>query len=282
MRLLVVGFLLSLLACSSDAGEDADTGLTTTTSSDSTSGSSDELAPFVVRCDPHADDPCAQFGNVACCSDDPAALLLVDGALGDAALPSYLGGAGDGTPIFSGDNNSLSRSGYCLVEETPPALALADVDAQGCRTPCNPTWSATDIATICGPAAQCCQVVEVEPEDCVFDPNLGDSGCFRPATGRDVTGLGGIDATNWGSMAHVTHQDPSGLNCEMFVSALPLADLGLSVPDVLVECYRRLTVANQRGSCFATTELASCPFAGPSYRDACEQMNDDEFRTGCG
>jgi hypothetical protein len=272
-RLVVVGCLLSMPACSSDAGDDGDTGLT--------SGASDELAPFVLRCDPAADDPCATFGSVSCCSDDPAALLLVEGELGDDVLPNYLGGDGSGTPLFSGGNNPLSRSGYCLVEENPPSVSLADVNAQGCRVPCNPTWSPDDIAAMCGPSAQCCQVVELEPADCVLDPELGDGGCFRPVTGNDITGLGSLDASDWSSTDHATHQDPGGLSCQTFAQGISGA-VPIDPNEVLIECFQRLTVANQRGSCFQTTELASCPFAGPGYVDACEQMNNDQSLTGCG
>jgi hypothetical protein len=267
MRQLAIPCLVSMLACSSPNSDDDDA------SAGETSGPSDELAPFVLRCDPSVGTPCATFGNVPCCSDDPAALDL--SALQDFVTPLYQGGGGIGTPIFSAANNSLSRSGYCLAEQTPVAFALEEVAAQGCRVPCNPTWSSADIALICGPAALCCQTVELEPEDCVLDVELGGAGCYRPVTGSDIAGVGSTDLTNWASMSHATHQDPSGLNCEVFVSGLPLADLGLSGQEVLIECYRRLTVANQRGSCFDATELAGCPFAGADYVDACEQLNID-------
>jgi hypothetical protein len=274
MRQLAIVCVVSLLACSSagsDEGGDEATG---------TSGSSDELAPFVLRCDPSADDPCSQFGSVACCSDDPAALQL-GGDLQAYVTPLYLLGGGTGTPLFSGGNNPLSRFGYCLAEQTPPAIALVDLNAEGCRIPCNPTWSSADIATVCGPGTRCCQAVELDPADCVLDLNIGDNGCFRPVTGDDIQGVGSLALTNWSSSAHVTHQDPSGLNCELFVSGLPLAELGHTASEVLIECYRRLTVANQRGSCFAVGELDSCPFAAPDYVDACEQANADNFLTGC-
>jgi hypothetical protein len=263
-----------MLACSSPTSDDGGDDETTT------SGTSDELAPFVLRCDPSADDPCAQFGSVPCCSDDPAALQL-DGDLTAQVTPRYLGGGGGGTgtAIFSAGNNPLSRSGYCLAESTPSALALADLNAEGCRVPCNPTWSSADIASICGPSALCCQNVELEPADCVLDPTLGDNGCFRPVTGLDISGLGGLELTNWASTSHVTHQDPSGINCQ--VLAMGLEGFGLEPMEVLLECYLRLTVANQRGSCFSSAELASCPFAGPDYVDACEQANVDNGLLGC-
>jgi hypothetical protein len=272
MRLLAIvclAGLASMLACGSD--DSSDTGPTSV----STSGTSDELAPFVLRCDPSVDDPCATFGSVSCCSDDPAALDLTESGLEAFVTPSYQGRGGEGTPLFSGGNNPLSRFGYCLAEETPPTVRLDDINAQGCRAACNPTWSTNDIDAVCGPAALCCQTIELEPEDCVLDLELGGAGCYRPVTGSDIAGVGSTDLTNWASIAHATHQDPSGLNCEVFVSGLPLADLGLSGQEVLIECYRRLTVANQRGSCFDATELAGCPFAGADYVDACEQLNID-------
>jgi hypothetical protein len=273
MRQLAIPCLVSMLACSSPNSDDDDA------SAGETSGPSDELAPFVLRCDPSVGTPCATFGNVPCCSDDPAALDLA--ALADFVTPLYQDGGGSGTPIFSAANNSFSRSGYCLAEQTPVGVALEEVAAQGCRIPCNPTWSSSDIALICGPAARCCQTVELEPADCVLDPGLGDGGCFRPVTGDDIQGIGTTNLTNWASTSHVTHQDPSGLNCEVFVGGLNLADLMLTSNEVLLECYKRLTVANQRGSCFDATELDSCPFAAPDYVDACEQANADAGLTGC-
>jgi hypothetical protein len=274
MRQVAILCLVSMLACSSDNDADDDGG-----SSGETSGASDDFAPFVLRCDPSADDPCAMFGSVPCCSDDPTALDF--GALDAFVTPLYQGGGGVGTPIFSGGNNPLSRSGYCLAEQTPAGVGLDEINAQGCRVPCNPTWSSDDVALVCGPLARCCQTVELDPADCVLDPTLGNNGCFRAVTGMDIQGIGTTGLTNWASTAHVTHQDPSGLNCELFVSSLPLADLGLTASEVLIECYRRLTVANQRGSCFADAELDSCPLAAADYIDACEQMNVDNGLTGC-
>jgi hypothetical protein len=58
--------------------------------------------------------------------------------------------------------------------------------------------------------------------------------------------------------------------------------VGLPSNAVLIECYRRLTVANQRGSCFDALELDSCPFDASDDIDACEQQNLDNGRTGCG
>ncbi len=232
----------------------------------------------MLRCDPLAADPCADVGSVMCCSDDPIAIDLSD--LGSWVLPQYGDGLSVGTPLFSAANNTLSRSGYCLSEETPESVALAEVAAQGCRIPCNPTWSDDDVAAICGPGALCCQTVELQDIDCVYDASLGDGGCFRPVNGADIVGLGGTELTNWAGTSHATHQDPTGISCGNWVDSLP-TDLGLDPNDLLVECFRRLTVADQRGSCFAASEIGSCPYAAADYIDACEQQNIDNGYTGC-
>ncbi len=130
----------------------------------------------------------------------------------------------------------------------------------------------------------CCQTVELEPEDCVLDPTLGDAGCWRSVNGRDIEGLGGsvgLDATTWASDSHATHQDPNGTNCQTFVGGIPPAVLdamGLTSTEVLIACFLRLGVANSRG---LWTQAASCPLAAPDYIDACEQRNLDEGRIGC-
>jgi hypothetical protein len=110
-----------------------------------------------------------------------------------------------------------------------------------------------------------------------------DAGIGEPAVMRllVIVCLAGLDATTWASTSHATHQDPSGLGCESFANGVASL-VGLSVSDVLTECYRRLTVANQRGACFDALELDSCPFAAPNYIDACEQRNLDDGLTGCG
>jgi hypothetical protein len=58
-------------------------------------------------------------------------------------------------------------------------------------------------------------------------------------------------------------------------------DGGLTPQDVLTECYRRLTVSNQRGFCIGGPGVAGCPLAQPTYIDACEQQNAANFLTGC-
>jgi hypothetical protein len=236
------------------------------------------------RCSPFEPNNCPTQGGAAyqCCSDDPAALDLDN--VNAFVTPSYQGRGGVGTPLFSAGNNPLSKSGMCIkLGSVAPAFALADINAQGCPVPCNPTWSAQNVAAVCGAGTFCCQTTELEPQDCVFDPNDGDAGCFRPVTGDDITGVGTGSFTNWGGTAHATHQDPSGVNCEVFVTGLPASvyDGGLTPQDVLTECYRRLTVSNQRGFCIGGPGVAGCPLAQPTYIDACEQQNAANFLTGC-
>ncbi|MCA9684916.1 MAG: hypothetical protein KC457_22225, partial [Myxococcales bacterium] len=188
-----------------------------------------------------------------------------------------------GTPLFSGGNNPLSRLGSCVAEDwLPPSNALADINAKGCPVPCNPTWGSSDVQDVCGSSAACCQVRPLETKDCVFDPALGDGGCWRPVTGDDIVGLGGLDATDWASTAHATHQDPSGISCQLFAQGVPADVLdknGLTTQDVLLACYHRLSVANQHGYCVFGVNV--CPMAAPSFIDACEQINLDESRSGC-
>ncbi|HVH97077.1 MAG TPA: hypothetical protein VM869_00120 [Enhygromyxa sp.] len=241
------------------------------------------------RCSPGGTDPSCpstKDGNYICCSDDPTALLITETGIDDLVTPDYQGRGGEGTPIFSGGNNPLSKSGMCVKEGSVPVTgALADANASGCPVPCNPTWNTEDIESVCGDNTICCQTVELDPADCVLDPLVGSSGCWRPATGYDIEGVGtGSDLTNWGGTAHRTHQDPSGTNCEAFVAGIPsslLEEENLTSEDVKRECYRRLTVANQRGFCLGGADVNFCPLAQPAYRDACEQKNDAEGRSGC-
>lgn len=230
------------------------------------------------RCDPSnpacPDDKFASgSGNYVCCSDDPAAINLKDP---DAAvLPKYNSGGGTGTPLFSGPTNHLSTSGFCIdLSVVPPNAAIQDVGSgQGCPLPCNPTWSKSQVTDVCGSGTVCCQTQELGDLDCVLDPSLGNNGCWRPITGSDITGLGGLNATNWSSSAHDTHQGPNGSGCKDFVA---LADPNNK--DLERACFSRLNVANQRGFC----QSGACPLDVPEYRDACERKNDAEGRSGCG
>jgi hypothetical protein len=234
------------------------------------------------RCSPHA--PLCPGGQV-CCSDDPAALDL--DALDVAALPEYLGRGGTGTPLFSGGNNSRSISGICIEAGAVPIEgALSDIGAQGCPVPCNPNWENADIEVVCGEDTICCQTLELEPEDCVFDPSLGDAGCHRPVTGVDITDLGGLDATQWKSTQHATHQDPEGTHCKDFVAGMTQAELdakGITVDELRNACFRRLAVADTRGFCLGKSlTVTTCPLDDPNYDDACDLLNRDESRSGCG
>lgn len=240
--------------------------------------------PTPTRCLPSDPNPCLSAANYSCCSDDPAALDLAN--LDDPVLPAYLGRQGSGAPLFSADRNASSHSGVCVREgNVPPANALEEPAAKGCPTPCNPDWSTQELALICGPNTICCQTEEIEVSDCVLDPALGSTGCWRPVHGGDVEGLGGLDATNWAESDHATLQDPGGFGCDDFVSGLSDTELsmaGVSPNEVMSACVRRLSVANRRGFCMGGAGVNQCPYAQPSYRDACEQINDAEGRDGCG
>lgn len=229
------------------------------------------------RCDPSnpvcpTDKYGSASGQYVCCSDDPAAIDLDDTML--AVLPGYIGGDGTGTPLFSGPTNNLSSSGFCIdVGVVPPDAAIQDAGpGQGCPLPCNPTWTSEQVGDVCGSGTVCCQTQELGELDCVLDDALGDGGCWRPVTGVDISGLGGLDITNWSSSAHDTHQSPNGKGCADFVLAVGGND---ALQDA---CFRRMGVANQRGFC----QSGGCPLTVPEYRDACEQKNDAEGRTSCG
>lgn len=245
------------------------------------------------RCSPYQPDgsnPCPTVGgeNYQCCSDDPAALLLTEQGISTYVTPRYQNrpGGDNGVAMFSGGNNPLSQSGMCIkANSVAPAFALIEPNAQGCPVPCNPTWSSGDIAAVCGAGTFCCQTTELDPLDCVFDPDAGDNGCFRPATGDDITGVGSNSLSTWSPTSHVTHQDPGGHNCEAFVMGLlgtnVLSQNNLEQQQVVNECYKRLTVSNQRGFCIGGPGVAGCPLAQPGYIDACEQQNVQNFLTGC-
>jgi hypothetical protein len=223
-------------------------------------------------CDPsEGDDACPK--DYTCCSSDPTAVDLSDPTA--AALPDYAGGSG--TPVFSGPANASGRFGRCVDTGSISGVStIAEGPASGCPMPCNPAWTDGDIASVCGADAFCCPTQELGEKDCVLDPNMGTSGCWRPVTGNDIINLGGLESTNWSSNSHDTHQDPSGSACTSFAE-------GDSA--VRVACIRQLGVASARGLCTAargeTERAAICPLADPAYRDACEQMNDADGLAGC-
>ena len=231
------------------------------------------------RCDPSSPDCPTKYGsgNYVCCSDDPASLDLSDVDM--VALPSYAGGSG--IPLFSGANNNVGSSGFCIdTTQVPLSAGIAEAGAgQGCPLPCNPTWDSADITAVCGGGTFCCPTVELETSDCGFDPDLGTGGCWRPVTGGDIMGLGGLDVSDWSGSDHATHQDPGGSGCQLFIStnAGAISSAGLSDNQALAACYRQLSVADQRGFCQST----QCPQADPTYIDACEQLNLAEGRTDC-
>ena len=235
------------------------------------------------RCQPSGRSPTCPKGYV-CCSDDPAALDLTN--LGGPALPAYEGREGSGVPLFSAARNSASYSGMCVGEgSVPPRGALEEPLAAGCPIPCNPSWTAEERAAVCGPDTICCQTVELDESDCVLDPALGSTGCWRPAHGGDIEGLGGLETTRWTTDDHATLQDPGGSGCAEFVAGLSdaeLDDAAAERDEVMDACLRRLGVANLRGFCLGGAGVNFCPLAQPSYRDACEQLNDAEARDGCG
>lgn len=217
---------------------------------------------IAFRCDPRLNNGCPE--THFCCSDDPTAE--------DGALPDYddrdISGAD--TPIFSGNNNSLSAVGICLdVQELMNTQVLVDGDfllreegALGCLVPCNPTWTNSEIDEVCGSSAKCCQTVAMEPNDCVRD---NATGVRRPVTGADVyaEGAGVTPSTDWRPSAHSTHQDPSGTSCSTFVGG------SSSTPPR--SCVSLLTVANQRGFC-----MPSGFECGDFDDQACDAASDDD------
>jgi|GEM_PF-1413018 len=189
-------------------------------------------------------------GAYKCCSDDPAAL--------GGALPAYSGKniVGD-TPLFAGTNNARSTSGMCVkTDDIPQGGGLLEPQAANCPIPCNPTWAAEDIEAVCGVSRVCCQTRELDPLDCIADPDGG----FRPVTGEDIG-----EGTDWNPGAHATHQDPAGIQCSAIAN-------GDQTNSVFTDCVRELTVADQRGFCMALAPGQVCPTQDPGYVDACEAM----------
>lgn len=210
------------------------------------------------RCNPRQQDNCPE--THFCCSDDPAA----EGG----ALPAYMGKniAGE-TPYFSGANNSLGTSGLCVNrEDIPFGGGLQEPAAGNCPIPCNPTWDDGDVAAVCGAGRVCCQTVQLDPLDCVVDP---DSGMYRPVTGADIgvryEGDGPV-ITDWSPGAHKTHQDPSGSGC----TGIAMGDTDSAA---FKDCVAQLTVADQRGFCMRLDVGQVCPTIQPGYVDACTALN---------
>ncbi len=204
------------------------------------------------RCNPAQaikDPDSACPAEEVCCSDDPA----TQGGL----LPNYNTGTTDtkyGVPIFSSNNNQLSTSGMCVKTGFDTPLL------NGCPVPCNPTWGAGDVASICGAGVACCQVQELDPnKDCVVDPVTKK---WRAVTGEDIGTPAKAPVTKWGGV-HATNQDPQGAGCAVF---------GGTKPEVIADCYDQLSVANQRGFCYE---------ACPCIEDACDKKNLD-FAPKCG
>src|SRR5690606_14035308 len=79
--------------------------------------------PTAFRCSPAEPNNCPTTcgGTYMCCSDDPAALDLKNSNA--FVTPNYQGRGGEGTPLFSGGNNPLSKSGMCIeVGSVAPAF----------------------------------------------------------------------------------------------------------------------------------------------------------------
>lgn len=203
---------------------------------------------FPPPCNPSTDPG---TNGYRCCSDDPAA------ALGE--LPAFDGkGIDGGVPYFAEANNDFSDFGMCVDVTQLAGQGLLGAGVEGCPIPCNPTWPLDSIDTVCGGTRVCCQTVELQPEDCVQDP---DTGLYRPVTADDI----GV-FSQWRPGDHRTHQDPNGTSC----LALAGGDVN---GETFQDCVRQLSVANQRGYCMALGVGEVCPHAQPSYIDACELQN---------
>ncbi|MEX1363523.1 MAG: hypothetical protein AB1Z98_10375 [Nannocystaceae bacterium] len=202
--------------------------------------------PLVAfRCNPRQENNCPD--THFCCSDDPAA------PNGDK--PAYTGkdvGDPSSDPYFSGVNNGVGTSGMCVRVDDIPGQGLMDFGALNCPIPCNPTWEASWINDVCGPARVCCQTVALEAADCV----QGADG-LRPVNGDDIGTL-----TMWRPADHATHQDPNGDGC------LGLAANNVNSP-VFQDCVRQLSVADQRGFCMQLQPGQACPADQPGFVNAC-------------
>jgi len=235
---------------------------------------------IAFRCNPAKDGSDACPDDYMCCSDDPTAY---DGtnAVAAGVLPAYQNSpGGTGQPIFSGDNNALSSSGMCIRNDLlPPGVGLTEAGAQNCPIPCNPAWDAASVSSVCGSNSLCCQTVELETSDCVFDSNAN---CFRPVTGQDIqtSGIERIDddgvrvgPVNWAAGDHDTMQDPNGTNCKTYAAGDSSAQTA---------CFRALNVASARGFCLTrSASVTACPLVNPAYIDPCEELNAQNGGLSC-
>lgn len=216
-----------------------------TTSSGDTGTTDEDLGNPAGPCNPRGNPDCP--GTYTCCSDDPA---TVGGKLPNYFNPTTIDDT-FGTPIFSGNNNALSTSGQCVQTGDFPSPF-----ATGCAVPCNPRWDADSRETVCGAASVCCSFTQIDPDkDCILD-----GGTWRAVTGADIgKDFNGVKET-WGPL-HTTNQDPDGTSCMTFAGGS-----GTFNQEALEDCIRQLSVADQRGFCYAP-ELCPCT------EDLCAQKN---------
>lgn len=208
---------------------------------------------FPRACNPRL-EPGVQDGY-RCCSTDPATA--------DGSLPAYTGKGTEGSPpLYADAANDAGTWGMCVrTSDIPPGSGLLAPAAQDCPIPCDPTWAADSVATVCGAGRVCCQTTELGANDCVQQ-----DGVWRPVTGHDIGDASVVPPTVWNNVAHDTHQDPNGTVCLAFAG-------GDTSSAEFAECIRHLTVADRRGFCMALGPGQACPGAVESYVDACEAMN---------
>lgn len=185
--------------------------------------------------------------DFVCCSDDPATL---------SGKPPVFGGdnttSASQQPLFADQNNSLSVSGLCVAQGVLNQLGAdgATPLTNKCPVPCNPTWESTNpefVDQMCGTTGFCCQSRQLDPKDCVFDP---EEMKWRPATGKDI----GILSAQW---IHATNQDPGAKGCNILAN-------GNTSSQIYKDCLKNLSVADQRGFCQ--------PDACPMLEDVCATL----------
>jgi hypothetical protein len=253
----------SASASATDDGADADTGDEpggqyvdcATISADDETIAGGELSPLgfpVLACNPRASGEASH----KCCSSDPATA--------DGQLPAYEGkGITGSEPLYAGAVNYAGTWGMCVnTTDIPAGFGLLEDAAENCPIPCNPTWSANDVANVCGAGRVCCQTIELGPKDCVQD----EDGTWRAVRGTDIGSDLIEPRTNWNAVAHDTHQDPNGTVCLKYAKGDPATA-------EFQECIKYLNVADQRGFCMGLGPGQACAAAVPSYVDVCEAMN---------